>query len=98
MMSLMAVQAAALAAGDHLAAEAAWDGAAAGNAIRRSRARMERRFWSRCQKKPADGFLRSQRKNRLRRFMSPLRKSCATSTTWATRQIRQTSRPDTIRL
>ena len=54
--------------------------------------RTAKKFWSECQKKPADGCLKFPRRSPSIRFTLKSRKSCATSTALATTPDREARR------
>ena len=68
-----------------------WDGATAADGRRCSRAtKTARRFSSGSPRKPAADISRAARRNRSTIFIARFRKSCATSTVWATRRTSDT--------
>ena len=65
---------------------AAWAVTAVVKGIRRSRGLTARKFWSGLPRKPADSSLKFPKNSPSIRFMRPLRRTFATSTTLVTRQ------------
>src|ERR1700732_2528921 len=56
--------------------------------VRRKCGLTERKYWNRSRKRPGEDCSRSRRKSQSTRFTRRLKKNCAISTAWVTRQTK----------